>query len=123
MGTTALTGREFDGAVKDGIVFVDFWAGWCGPCRTFSPIFESVSEANPDITWAKVDTQVEQELADALDIQSIPTLMIFREGYLVYRHPGVLDASQLQELVKQVKEVDMDKVRAAADQAEADLDA
>lgn len=93
-------------------LIIDFWAPWCGPCRNFAPIFESVAEEHPDVTFAKINTEEEQELAGALQIRSIPTLMVFRENVLLFSQAGALAASQLQELVTQVKAVDMAKVHA-----------
>ena len=92
---------------KEGIVLVDFWAAWCGPCRSFAPIFEAASEANPEITFAKVDTEAERQLAGAAAITSIPTLMIFRDGVLLYREPGALPANALADIIEQVKAIDM----------------
>lgn len=93
-------------------LIIDFWAPWCGPCRNFAPIFESVAKEHPDVTFAKINTEEEQELASALQIRSIPTLMVFRENVLLFSQAGALAASQLQELVTQVKAVDMAKVHA-----------
>ncbi|MDR1767980.1 MAG: thioredoxin [Propionibacteriaceae bacterium] len=111
MATTALTAADFESVIGEGIVLIDFWAAWCGPCRMFGPIFEEVSEQYPDVAFAKVDTEAERDLAGNLMIQSIPTLMAFRDGILVFRDSGVLNASQLSGLVEQVKALDMDEVR------------
>lgn len=122
MATINLTNADFESTVidKQGIVFVDFWAAWCGPCRMFGPIFEAASEQHPEITFAKVDTDAEQQLAGAAGITSIPTLMAFRDGVLLYREAGALPAPQFEELINAVKNVNMDEVRAelAKQQAE-----
>ena len=113
MATTNLTSSEFEKAVTaDGIVFVDFWAEWCGPCKAFGPIFEEASEQHPDVSFLKVDTEAEQEIAGALQIRSIPTLMIFRDGIQLFSQPGALPAHALEDLIGQVKALDMDEVRA-----------
>ncbi|MFC4274422.1 thioredoxin [Achromobacter aloeverae] len=101
----------FQEAVKgDGTVIVDFWAPWCGPCRGFAPVFEKAAESHPDVTFAKVNTDVEQELAGALNIRSIPTLMVFREQVLLFSQPGALSPGQLEELLTKVQALDMEKV-------------
>ena len=112
MATQNLTKDAFQQAVeKDGIVLVDWWAAWCGPCRAFGPVFERVSEKHPDAVFAKVDTEAEQELSAAFGIRSIPTLMIFRDKILLYAEPGALPEEALEELVGKVKALDMDDVR------------
>ena len=112
MSTTTLTMENFEKTVTaDGITFIDFWAEWCGPCKMFGPIFEQTSEENPDVTFAKVDTEVEQQLAGALGIMSIPTLMIFRDGIQLFSQAGALPKSALDDLLRQVRELDMDEIR------------
>jgi thioredoxin 1 len=110
--TVELTGENFEQlADKPGIVFVDFWASWCGPCRAFAPIFEAAAEKHKDITWGKVDTDAQQELSAGFGIRSIPTLMIFRDGIAVFQNAGVLPGAALDELVEKVRGLDMDDVR------------
>src|SRR6478736_6448644 len=118
MATQALTKTTFESTVSnDGIVLVDFWAAWCGPCVRFAPTFESASEAHPDIVFGKVDTEAEQELAGAAGIRSIPTLMAFRDGILVFSQPGALPPSALEQVIQGVKGLDMDDVRAQVAEA------
>ena len=115
MATTNLTKESFGSTIKDNdIVLVDFWASWCGPCRRFAPIFEEASGRHEGVVFGKVDTEAEQDLAYALDIQSIPTIMAFRAGVLVFRQAGLLNGSQLDDLIKQVGELDPEKVKAEA---------
>jgi len=113
MATIELDQLRFGEVVTSpGIVFVDFWAEWCGPCRMFGPIFEEASNKETDIIFAKVDTEKEQQLAGSLEITSIPTLMAFRDGTLLYNRAGALPAPAFDELVQAVKNIDMDEVRA-----------
>lgn len=112
MATVNLTAATFESTVRDNdIVLVDWWAAWCGPCRMFAPVFGKASDQHPDIVFGKVDTEAEQELAGSAGISSIPTLMIFREGILVFAQPGALPAAALEDLVGQVRALDMDDVR------------
>src|SRR5947209_8530053 len=112
MATLQLTKDTFEETVTgNDIVLVDFWADWCGPCRAFAPVFEEASEQHPDIVFAKVDTEAEQGLSAAAGIRSIPTLMAFREGILVFNQAGALPAPTLEQLIAGVRSLDMDKVR------------
>ena len=113
MGVLTITKDDFQDTIrKGGIVLIDWWAPWCGPCRAFAPAYERVAEANPDVAFAKINTDEEQELAGAFNIRSIPTLMIFRDGILLFAQPGALPQNALEDLVKKARELDMEKVRA-----------
>ena len=112
MATTTMTVTDHDETVKDGIVLIDFWAAWCGPCRQFGPIFEKVSERHPDARFVKVDTEAEPELAQRYGVNSIPTLIVYRDGIPVFGQPGALPERVLEDVLRQVRELDMDDVRA-----------
>ena len=122
MATVELTKETFDSTIQENdTVLIDFWAEWCGPCRVFAPTYEAASEKHEDIVFAKVDTEDQQELAMAFGIRSIPTLMVFRDQIILYSQPGALPGDMLEQLIGQVKEVDMDDVRQQiADQEAAD---
>jgi thioredoxin 1 len=113
MATVEITAANFQATIeKQGIVLLDFWAEWCAPCKAFAPVFERASETHKDVTFGKIDTEAQQELAGAADIQAIPTLMVFRDGVLLFREAGALPPAALEELVTQAKALDMDEVRA-----------
>ena len=116
MATSPLTLETHDDTVQDGIVLIDFWAEWCGPCRQFGPVFEKVSEANPDVTFVKVDTEDQPELAQRYGVSSIPTLVVYRDGIPLYGQPGALPEPALVDLLGQVRALDMDQVKVQYEQ-------
>jgi thioredoxin 1 len=121
MATVALTLDNFETTILEGgTVFVDFWAAWCGPCLQFAPNYEAASEANPDFVFAKVDTEDQQQLAAAMNITSIPTIMAFKEGIGVFAQAGALPRPMLDDLISQVRELDMDRVRSDLARQEAE---
>jgi thioredoxin len=116
VSTLTMTSDNHDDAVNDGIVFIDFWAEWCGPCRRFAPVFEQASQQHSDITFAKVDTEDQRELAARYGVTSIPTLVIYRDGIPVFSQPGALPGPVIDDLVTQVRALDMAEVRASYEQ-------
>jgi thioredoxin 1 len=125
MALMQVTADNLEATVKDGIVLLDWWASWCGPCRAFAPIFEAAAEKHPDITFGKIDTEDQEALAGAFGIRSIPTIMVFREGVLLASQPGMLPAAELEDLIAQVRALDMEAIhreiaaeRAGASKAE-----
>ncbi len=119
MATVNLSLSTFEETIKNNdIVLIDFWAAWCGPCRSFAPVYEKASESNSDIVFAKVDTEDQPELAGSFQIMSIPTLMAFRDQVLLYSQPGALPATALASLIEQIRALDMDEVRQKISEAE-----
>ena len=124
MSTRKLTYSDFESTISgEGIVLVDFWASWCGPCRMFAPVYETASEQHTDIVFGKVDTEAEQQLAGAARITSIPTLMAFRDGVLVFSQPGALPAPALEQVIQAVRDLDMEDVRRQVEEQHAKADA
>ncbi len=121
MATVDLTAENFEEKVSgSAITIIDFWAPWCGPCKAFAPTYEEVSENHPDVMFAKVNTEVEQQLGAQFNIRSIPTLMVIRDNIVIFSQAGALPKNALEDLVKQIKEVDMDEVRAAVAKEQAE---
>ncbi len=120
MSTVDLTTENFESTVTgEGITLVDWWAGWCGPCKQFAPVFEAASDQHEDITFGKIDTEAQQQLAAMAQISSIPTLMAFRDGVLVFNQPGALPKEALDEVITAVRDLDMDEVHRQVEQARA----
>ena len=120
MSTIEITQDNFESTINDNeIILLDFWADWCGPCKQFAPVFEQAAEANPDIVFGKIDTEAQQQLAGLFAITSIPTLVAFRQGIVVFAQPGALAAPQLEQVITAVKGLDMDEVRAELAKQEA----
>ena len=118
MATVEVTEENFEATVKQGIVLLDWWAAWCGPCRAFAPVFEKASEAHADIAFGKIDTDAQPALSEAFEIRSIPTLMAFRDGVLLFAQAGALPGAALDEVIRQVRALDMDDVRRRIAEAE-----
>lgn len=110
--TQEITAKNFEEIIaKEGIVVLDFWAAWCGPCKSFAPVFEAASERHPKVTWGKIDTEAQPDLAGALEIKAIPTLMVFRDGVLIFRESGAMPGKVLDEIVEKVQALDMVDVK------------
>ena len=121
MATIEVTAENFNEIITDNeFVIVDFWAPWCGPCKGFAPVYEELSEKHPDIVFAKVNTEAEQQLASEFQIRSIPTLMIFREQIILFSQPGALQGSQLEQVIEQAKGLDMEEVKKDIEQQQAE---